>query len=289
MSQTIADANAAQITICSQPTVSVATLDGIYALVQKMSQRLRGVEEKVDKLSTTLDTTVRDREYVSRSIMLSSTRGSQAVPTSSNSGGNNNNVVENVPATGKKALPPRKKQGAFRDHKPGTIIPAIRIRLHEEDKEIAKAMNGVAFAAKRATLGFQDPYHHIRSSILLEGANAETWELLLQVDCWQGYTTLCKPKYETELPKVLGLDQSYTVRNQYWVEVLHFCLDPNKNSEVRQNVNSQVELWNKETGLNIAQAQLRNNRLFWRFNTVAQAEKACMHVFVFSENISYAM
>jgi hypothetical protein len=81
-----------------------------------------------------------------------------------------------------------------------------------------------------------------RSSILLESADADTWEILLQVDCWEGYATLCKSKYEIELPKLLGFDQSYTVRNQYWVEVLHFRLDPSKDSQMRQDVNSQVDL-----------------------------------------------
>jgi hypothetical protein len=198
MTQTIAGANAAQrippqVAIASQLTAPMATLDGVYALMLQMSRTLRDVQEKVEGLSTTLETTVRDREYMSRTIMLRSTRDSQTVPNGSTVPTSSNNVTEK----GKKAPRTRKKQGAFRDYQPGTIIPAIRIRLHENDKEIAKAMNGVAFTAKRTALGLKDPYHDIRS--VFNWRNNHRFVLRAVPACKRGLPNTSEPKIPSQL------------------------------------------------------------------------------------------
>ncbi|KAF2437284.1 hypothetical protein P171DRAFT_506446 [Karstenula rhodostoma CBS 690.94] len=285
-----------EATAFAHPAPPGVTLDMIFTFLQVNSQvvqqelqamkeenkavkkELQAIKGKVDSSGNTTSS-LTTKTLTSASVALAGTQITHQA--------DNRSVVSESSQNNRKNRPRKKKRpgyGAFKDHKPGTVIPCIRIRVHDDDKDIAASMHGPAFISKLTELSFNDPYHHIRSAILLNPNISSTRELLLQVDCWDGYKVLCQPQFEKSLIKTLGLHNSFTVRNQYWVEVFHYILG----SDVKDDVNSHIDTWSRQSGLSIAQAQLRASRLFFRFDTVSGAEKACSWIFCFGGSIAYA-
>ncbi|KAJ4292394.1 hypothetical protein N0V90_009056 [Kalmusia sp. IMI 367209] len=159
-----------------------------------------------------------------------------------------------------------------------TVMLTIKIKVHEDDREIATAIHGSLFPRKSATLSA--PYHHIRSGRY----RPEFCEFWVEVDCLEGYEILLKKQYSSLLPTQLGLSNSIAKKPQYWVMICHFYLP----KDVQNKCYEYLDTWASESGFPIAEVQYRCQRLLWKFNTATAARGACLKTFYFHGNMAFA-